>query len=186
MHCRLRLHIVNVGRDIDVDNSNAASGGESLPQRSLGMTKLSPANRSHASRQRRGFSLTELMVVVVIIGMLATAVTMNVIGKSDTARRTIAISDISRYINAVHEFYAENGRYPTNDEGLAVLAAPRKSSRQGYINKVNKDPWKRPYQYFVPGTKKDSPFEILCYGADGKEGGTDVNADISSENLDNE
>lgn len=134
--------------------------------------------------KRSGFSLTELMVVMVILGMLATAVALAMGGFADSARKTNAVTEIATYVNAIDAFYAVQGRYPTNDEGLAILATKSKLAPSGYIKKIKKDPWGNPYIYNAPG--KTSPFEIVCYGADRKEGGADVDADISSENLEND
>jgi general secretion pathway protein G len=124
------------------------------------------------------------MVVMVIMGMLATAVALAMGGFTDSARKTKAVTDIATYVNAIDAFYAVQGRYPTNDEGLAILAAKSKLSPSGYIKKIKKDPWNHPYVYRTPG--KTGPFEIISYGADRKEGGSEVNADISSENLEND
>lgn len=142
--------------------------------------------RFKVDKKHGGFSLTELMVVMVILGMLATATALAMRGYSDSARRTKVVTEIATYVNAIDAFYAVQGRYPTNDEGLAILTAKTKNSPSGYVKKLTKDPWGHPYVYQAPGTKKDSPFEIICYGADGKEGGAETNADISSENLEND
>lgn len=136
-------------------------------------------------RKRRGFSLIEVMVVITILGMLATAVVIAMRGYTDRARRTKAISEIATYVKAIESFQAVQGRYPTNAEGLESLTKPMKGSASGFIKKISKDPWKHPYDYLCPGSNK-SAFEIISYGADGKEGGIDENADITSENLENE
>ncbi len=119
---------------------------------------------------RRGFSFIEVMVVVVIIGLLAGAVAIQVSDYVDKAKRNRARSDIATIVNAVESYYADEGRYPTNDEGLDVLPIKSKT-----------DPWKRPYQYNQPG--RSEPFDVISYGADGREGGDDANADITSEQL---
>lgn len=116
------------------------------------------------------FSFLEIMVVVVIIGLLAGAVAINVRKYVDKAKLNRARSDIATIVNAVESHYADNGSYPSNEEGLGVLAI-----------KKNKDPWGRPYQYNQPG--RNEPYEVLCYGADGREGGEDANRDITSETL---
>ncbi len=124
---------------------------------------------------RKGFSLIELMIVLVIIGIMAGAVTMAVGHRVDTARKTRAKADITEFIAAIDSFYSEFGRYPSNDEGLGVLA-PK------YIKKLVKDPWGKAYQYNKPG--RNSAYEVVCYGADGREGGTGTDEDITSETLD--
>ncbi len=146
--------------------------------------KIDSCHAEWACAPRSGFSLTELMVVMVIMGILATTVALAMGGFTDSARKTKAIAEIATYVNAIDAFYAVQGRYPTNDEGLAVLAAKNKLSPSGYVKKITKDPWGHPYVYRAPG--KAGPFEILSYGGDRKEGGIDVNSDISSDNLENE
>jgi general secretion pathway protein G len=126
-------------------------------------------------QSRRAFSLIEIMIVLVIIAIMAGAVTMTVSHRIDMARKTRAKSDITEFITAIESFYSESGRYPTNEEGLAILA-PK------YIKAVVKDPWGRAYQYNRPG--KTSAFEVICYGADGRNGGTAADEDITSDNLD--
>jgi general secretion pathway protein G len=115
------------------------------------------------------------MIVLVIIAIMAGAVTMTVSHRVDMARKTRAKADIAEYVTAIESYYSENGRYPTNDEGLAVLS-PK------YVKKVVMDPWGRPYQYNRPG--KTAAYEVVCYGADGKAGGTGADEDITSETLD--
>ena len=127
-------------------------------------------NQYRRARARGGFSFIEVMIVVVIIGLLAGAVAIKVGDYVDKAKRNRARSDIATIVNAVESYYAENGKYPSNDEGLAVLPV-----------KHTKDSWGRPYQYNQPG--QNEPYEVICYGADGREGGDDVNSDISSTNL---
>ena len=117
-----------------------------------------------------GFSFIEVMIVVVIIGLLAGAVAIKVSGYVDKAKRNRARSDIATIVNAVESYYAENGRYPNNDEGLTLL--PLKSTS---------DPWGREYQYNQPG--REEPFEVICYGANGREGGDGADGDISSAQL---
>ncbi len=101
------------------------------------------------------------------------------------ARNTRVKSDITAFEKGIESFYAELGRYPTNAEGLQVLTRPSKNSAEGYIKKITKDPWKFDYIYRTPGPN-NKPYEILCLGADGKEGGVGSNRDISSLSLENE
>ena len=121
-------------------------------------------------RVRSGFSFIEVMIVVVIIGLLAGAVAIKVGDYVDKAKRNRARSDIATIVNAVESYYADRGQYPTNDEGLSVLPM-----------KHTVDPWGRSYQYNQPG--RNEPYEVICYGADGREGGVDADSDISSASL---
>ena len=123
------------------------------------------------TRRRTGFSFIEVMIVVVIIGLLAGAVTLSARHFMDKAKQNRARADLSTFKSALAAFYADTGHYPTNDEGLSVLA-PK------YIEKVHNDPWSRPYQYNAPG--RNGPFEVLSLGAHGSEG----DGNISSDDLD--
>jgi general secretion pathway protein G len=126
---------------------------------------------SHTNTVRyNGFSLIEVMVVVVIIGMLAGAVAWKASGMMETARINRARSDIKAISDAVETHYLTNSRYPGNDEGLSVLPLE---------NTV--DPWGRPYEYNSPA--RNQPFEVFSLGADGREGGEGINADIYSWDL---
>lgn len=118
----------------------------------------------------RGFSFLEIMVVVMIIGLLAGAVAINVRSRIDKAKLNRARGDIATIVNALETYYAEHGRYPSNEEGLEAVDL-----------KSTIDPWNRPYQYNNPGPR--APFEVVSYGADGQEGGDGADEDISSDNL---
>jgi general secretion pathway protein G len=114
---------------------------------------------------RTGFSLIEIMIVVVIMGILAAAVAVGVRGKIDTAKRNKARTDIATLSSEVNSFYLDKGRFPTNDEGLGVLPGTR----------VPKDPWGKGYIYVSPGRKGD--FEIRSLGADGRTSDDDLTSD---------
>ncbi len=122
---------------------------------------------------RRGFSLIEVMVVVVILGLLAGAVALKVGDYMRTAQQNRAKSDIATIVDAVETHYLTHSRYPTPDEGLDPL--PLKSRN---------DPWGRPYLYSVPG--QEGPFEVYTLGADNREGGEGADADVYSWQLGNE
>jgi general secretion pathway protein G len=124
-------------------------------------------------RIRRGFSLIEIMVVVVIIGLLAGAVALKVTGYMDTAKHNRARSDIATIVDAIETYKLTYGRYPTNEEGLEPL--PLKNWT---------DPWGNRYEYASPGLEE--PFEVFTLGADGREGGDGEDADVFSWQLGNE
>jgi general secretion pathway protein G len=132
-----------------------------------------------------GFTLVELMVVIVIIGLLAAIVVINVVPFGDKAKVTKAKADISTIESALNAYQLQVGSYPTTDQGLqalvsapAGLADPSAYQRGGYIKKIEKDPWGHPYLYASPG--QHGAFDVWSLGADGKEGGEGPNADIGS------
>lgn len=140
---------------------------------------------SHTHRQRgvrTGFSLVELIVVMVIIGMLATMVVFRTRSYLIISKQNAAKMEIAKMSEALETFYAMSDRYPTNEEGLVVLSQSTDNLPDGILNKLPLDPWKRDYQYNSPG--KTSAYEIICLGADGREGGEAADMDISSEDLD--
>lgn len=118
-----------------------------------------------------GFTLVELMVVIVIIGLLATIVIINVVPALDTASVQKARTDIQTIDGAVQQYYVDNRRYPTTQEGLAAL--------RPYLRRVSNDPWSRPYVYAAPG-RNGQPYTIMSLGADGREGGSGKDADIAN------
>ena len=126
------------------------------------------------SRSRRAFTLIEIMIVVVIMGLLAGMVTFATTGILDRAKRQKARADISSLSGAVDQFYMASGRMPDNREGLQVLAP-------GFIKILPKDPWGNPYAYIQPG--KNGPYDIMSYGADGREGGSGADADVTSNDV---
>jgi general secretion pathway protein G len=137
-----------------------------------------------ASRAQAGFTLLELLVVVLIIGLLASYVGpkyFSQIGKSEVAT---AKAQIDSYAKAVDNFRLDMGRFPTSEEGLAVLMAKPASDDDKwngpYLRRdIIPDPWGHPYLYRSPGTKTE--YEILSYGRDGQPGGTGPDADIGNE-----
>jgi general secretion pathway protein G len=135
-----------------------------------------------ANGTESGFSMIELLVVIVIIGMLAGMVTLNVIGQQQKANRKAALAQIKLFEDAFEVYRLDNGKYPSSDKGLQSLIDGE------YIKerKLPKDPWGNEYQYVSPGPS-GYPFDIVSYGNDGQEGGSGDAADISlSGGLGNE
>jgi general secretion pathway protein G len=137
-------------------------------------------------RRTSGFTLIEILVVVFIIGLLATIVSVNVIGQTDNARITKAKADLKEIEQGLHLFKLDNGFYPTTSQGLAALVQKpsggpqlRKYNPEGYIQKIPEDPWGNPYVYLSDG----QTFMLKCLGADGEQGGEGKNADIDSKDL---
>ena len=140
-----------------------------------------------SSTKQQGFTLIEIIVVVVIIGILATFVAPKFMGKTDTARITKAKSDILSLESALDLYKLDNYTYPTTDQGLDALInmpssdpVPTNWQKGGYIKKLQKDPWQRDYLYLSPG--EHGELDIYSLGADGVEGGEDANADIGNWN----
>ncbi|MEC8429405.1 MAG: type II secretion system major pseudopilin GspG [Pseudomonadota bacterium] len=136
-------------------------------------------------KTQSGFTLIEIMVVVVIIGILGALVVPNFLGQADETRITAARSDISSIGNALDLYRLHNHNYPSTDQGLEALVNkpsgyPEAKNWQtdGYLKKVPNDPWGNPYQYISPGA--NGAYDLLSLGADNREGGEGANADIKS------
>ncbi len=150
----------------------------SLP--ALGHGVLHSAGRSLL---QRGFTLIELMVVLVIIGVLAAIIVPNVLDRADDARATAAKTDITNTMQALKLYKLDNQRFPSAEQGLqALIAKPTTGMVPGnwkpYLEKLPNDPWGRPYQYLNPGIKGE--IDVMSFGADGLAGGEGKNADIGS------
>ncbi|MCG8651298.1 MAG: type II secretion system major pseudopilin GspG [Pirellulales bacterium] len=130
---------------------------------------------------RHAFSLVELMVVIVILGLISGVVTMSVRSYLISSKQNIAKLEISKICQAVETFYTTYDRYPTSQEGLAVLSQPSEEFAEGILTFVPLDPWDNPYEYVSPG--KTKPYDVICYGADHQEGGTGADRDLSSHML---
>lgn len=141
------------------------------------------ARRATRHALGRGFTLIELMVVLVIIGVLAALIVPNVLDRTDDARMTAARTDVNNLMQALKLYRLDNQRYPSNEQGLAALvakpsAAPAPPNWRRYLDKLPNDPWGRPYQYLNPGVHGE--VDVLSLGADGQAGGEGPNADIGS------
>jgi len=147
------------------------------------------ANQTARATQR-GFTLIEIMVVVVILGILAAVVVPRVMDRPDQARTTKAQSDIRALESALNLYRLDNFNYPTTEQGLNALVrmptgqnAPRNWRTGGYLDRLQKDPWGNDYQYQMPG-RDGRQFDLYSLGADGRPGGTDANLDIGNWDLD--
>mgnify|MGYP003344029085 FL=1 len=132
-----------------------------------------------------GFTLIEIMVVVVIMGVLAALLVPRLMGRTDDARIIAAKQDIATLMQALKLYRLDNQRYPTNEQGLQALISkpsggpmPPNWKAGGYLDRLNKDPWGNPYVYQSPGTHGE--VDVYSLGADGKPGGTGNDADIGS------
>lgn len=144
-----------------------------------------------SSRRTEGFTLIELMVVILILGLLVGIVGFNFLGRADDARITAASLQMKTLVSALQLYRLDNGRYPTTEEGLEALVRPPASGsvarnwpQGGYLEggQVPLDPWGNRYVYVSPG-RSGRDIEIKSLGADGQEGGEGVNADIESWNV---
>jgi general secretion pathway protein G len=134
----------------------------------------------------QGFTLLEIMVVVVIIGLLAAMVVPSLMSNVDTAQISRTKQDIRGVETALNLYRLDNFRYPSNDDGLqALVTNPGETAAPNWAQKLKKvpvDPWNNPYQYLNPG--QHSEFDVFSFGADGQEGGEGLNADIGNWDLD--
>ena len=151
--------------------------------RSALISSVRPALSTARRSVQRGFTLIELMVVLVIIGVLAALIVPNVLDRADDARVTAARTDITNLGQALKLYRLDNQRYPTAEQGLrALIAKPTTNPNPGtwkpYLEKLPNDPWGRPYQYLNPGIKGE--IDIMSFGADGQSGGEGKDADIGS------
>ena len=138
------------------------------------------------AKPQRGFTLIEILVVVVIIGILGAMIVPNVVGRGDQARVTAARNDLRSVAAALDMYHLDNSQYPTTDQGLEALVTkpagfpePKNYNPKGYLPKAPVDPWGSPLVYLSTG---DS-FELYSMGADGAEGGDGLAADINYADL---
>ena len=133
---------------------------------------------------RQAFTLVELMVVIVIVGLLAGTVTVGVRSYLIKGKQAVARKEIATICTALDTYYTQYDNYPETDSGLAALVEKSDEFPDGLLNKVPKDPWGSPYNYVNPG--RETAYEVVCYGADKQEGGVAADKDISSAELESE
>jgi general secretion pathway protein G len=144
--------------------------------------------RSRRYVRTRGFTLLEIMVVVIIIGLLAAVIVPTVMNRVDDAKVTKTKEDIRSLETALTMYYMDNSKYPTNDQGLGALVTQptdptiKNWKAGGYIDRISKDPWGNEYQFVFPGTHGKA-YDLCSLGADGQPGGDGINADICNWNL---
>jgi general secretion pathway protein G len=140
---------------------------------------------NHPSSMRKGFTLIELMIVVVILGLLATIVMPKILDRPEQARRVKAKVDIRNIQSALAYFKTDTGRFPSTSEGLEALVSGRSIqgyNQNGYLERVPLDPWGHKYVYISPGIKSKE-YDLESYGKDGEEGGAGDDSDIESWNI---
>lgn len=138
----------------------------------------------HAGALARGFTLIEIMVVVVILGLLAAVVVPKVMSRPDEARVVRAQTDIGAIVQSLKLYRLDNAMYPTTEQGLAALVQrptvnpiPNNWKQGGYLDRMPKDPWGREYQFLNPG-REQREIDVFSLGADGQPGGEGTSADI--------
>ena len=139
------------------------------------------------NQKERGFTLIELMIVVVILGLLATIIMPKILDRPEQARRGKAQAEIRSIQSALGLFKTDTGSFPTTSQGLQALVQNpgiKGYARDGYLEQVPKDPWDNEYIYISPGLHSKN-YDLESYGKDGEDGGVDDDADIESWNLSN-
>ena len=144
-------------------------------------------SRSRSFETRRaGLTLVEMIVVLAIIAVVAVLIVPNVIGRPDQARVTVAKTDLKTIATALRVYRLDNGEYPTTAQGLQALVErptsppePASWAPDGYLPELPTDPWGKPYVYRSPGLT--GAYDLLSYGKDGREGGEDLDADLSDK-----
>lgn len=146
---------------------------------------LQGTERARRRRRERGFTLIEVLVVVVILGILAGLIVPRIMDRPDQARVVAARNDINAIMNALKLYRLDNGTFPSAQQGLQALvtrpesgAVPRNWKSGGYLERLPKDPWGNDYQYLNPGVQGE--VDVLSLGADGEPGGEGFDADIGS------
>ena len=150
------------------------------------MTARIRGSTASCLQRQRGFTLIEIMVVLVIMGIMAALVVPNLMDRPDQARATAASNDVGAIMQALKLYRLDNGSYPTAQQGLQALVekptvGKEPSNWRNYLEKLPNDPWGNPYQYLNPGTYGE--VDVFSLGADGEPGGEKGNADIGSWQL---
>lgn len=135
-------------------------------------------------QSNRGFTLIEIMVVMVILGLLVAVVAPNIMGRSDQAKVTVAETQLTNISKALDIYRLDNSHYPSTQQGLDALKSrpsgspePKNWSPDGYMKSIPQDPWDNDFQYVSPGT--EGAYDLYSYGSDGREGGDEDASDIS-------
>jgi general secretion pathway protein G len=149
---------------------------------------MKPFKHYRSKAQQSGFTLIEIMVVMVILGLLVAVVAPNILGRGEQARVTVAGTQIREVSNALDLYKLDNFSYPGTEQGLEALVSkpggfpePKNWNKDGYMKTVPVDPWGTPYQYISPGV--NGPFDLYSLGSDGKEGGDEDGADIGNWDI---
>jgi len=164
-------HPERVKQGLRGTGSPRAVAAATLPGRGVGSPRA-------AGRARRAFSLVEIMIVIVIFGLLAGVVTINVRHYLTKAKQNAARQGIATLVQALDSYWAVYNRYPTNEEGLSVLVKATDKMPEPLLKNEPIDPWGRPFVYNSPGP--NGPYQVVCLGPDGREGGEGV---ITSDDL---
>lgn len=153
----------------------------------MSLLRLLTRQLAKGPSNEKGFTLTELMVVLVILGLLATVVVINVLPAADQANATKVRADISTLESALEQYRLDNMTYPRSEQGLQALvtspndlAQPQRYRNGGYIRRLPNDPWGNAYQYTLPAVQSGGPYDVFTYGADGQPGGEAEDADIGN------
>ena len=157
-----------------------------MSERTLTASIAPPAGAPRPKRQAAGFTLIEIMVVVVILGILGALIVPNVIGRPDQAKVEAAKSDLRAIATALEMYRMDNGNYPSSDQGLdALVTQPsgypeaRRWNPDGYLPKVPKDPWDEPYLY----VSEDNSYDVYTFARDRREGGEGYDTDLRYTEL---
>lgn len=156
-----------------------------LPQPQSWVRAPVRVNATHRRSRDAGFTLIEIMVVIAIIGILATLIVPKIMGRPDEARVVAARQDVGTIVQALKLYRLDIGRYPTTDQGLKALVekptsepVPQNWKTGGYLESLPKDPWGNVYQYSNPGTNGE--IDVYSFGSDGKLGGAGLDADVGN------